>query len=38
MQKIIIMLCVVAMNLDLRRRNTVRAVIADIAVSGGSEN
>jgi len=36
MQKIITMLSAAAMNLGLRRRNTVKVVIVDIAVSDGN--
>jgi len=36
MQKIITMLSAAAMNLGSRRRNTVKVVIVDIAVSDGS--
>jgi len=36
MPRIIIMLSAAAMNLDLRRRSTVKVVIVDIAVSDGA--
>jgi hypothetical protein len=36
MQKIITMLSAAAMNLGSRRRNTVKVVIVDIAVSDGN--
>jgi hypothetical protein len=37
MQKIITMLSAAAMNLGSRRRNTVKVVIVDIAVSDGND-